>query len=71
MLEEYNFANAKRAKDIPHLATLQEQQAGKTSINLIIDDDVLASFRHKAEQKGIDYQALINSTLKTVAKQFF
>lgn len=71
MLEEYNFTNAKRAKDIPHLAKLQEQKSGKTSINLMIDDDVLASFRHKAEQKGIDYQSLINSTLKTVANQFF
>jgi predicted DNA binding CopG/RHH family protein len=71
MLEEYNFSNAKRAKDIPHLAKLQEQNEGKTNINLMIDDDVLACFRHKAEQRGIDYQALINLTLKTVANQFF
>ena len=71
MLEEYNFSNAKRAKDIPHLAKLQEQQEGKTNISLMIDDDVLACFRHKAAQKGIDCQALINSTLKTVANKFF
>ena len=71
MFEEYNFSNAKRAQDILHLAKLQEQQESKTNISLMIDDGFLACFRHKAQQKIIDYQALINLTLKTVANQFF
>jgi predicted DNA binding CopG/RHH family protein len=70
MREEYDFSNAKRAIDIPHLANLQSQEE-KTSINLTIDNDVLASFRLKAQQKGVDYETLINSTLSVIASQFF
>jgi uncharacterized protein (DUF4415 family) len=66
MRKEYDFTGAKRAKDVPHLAKLQEEASrGKTRITILIDDDVLAAFRARAEQEGKGYQTLINATLRT------
>ncbi|MBI5141373.1 MAG: BrnA antitoxin family protein [Nitrospirae bacterium] len=65
MRKEYDFTGASRAKDVPHLARLQaEETAGKTRITINIDNDVLASFRERAESKGIGYHTLINSELR-------
>ncbi len=65
MRKEYDFTGAKRAKDVPHLAKLQAEAArGKTRITILIDDDVLAAFRIRAEQEGKGYQTLINATLR-------
>lgn len=66
MRKEYDFAGAKRAKDVPHLAKLQAEVArGKTRITIFLDDDVLAAFRSRAEREGTGYQTLINATLRT------
>ncbi len=62
MREEYDFSKAKRAKDVPHLAQLQTE--GKTRITIMLDNEVIKSFRVKAKQKGLGYQTLINQTLK-------
>lgn len=60
-----DFSNAARAKDVPHLAKLQSEAAkGKTRITMLIDDDVLAAFRQRAEREGKGYQTLINSSLR-------
>jgi uncharacterized protein (DUF4415 family) len=65
MRKEYDFSGAKRAKDMPHLARLQaERSGGKTRITILIDDDVLAEFRARAESEGKGYQTLINATLR-------
>jgi uncharacterized protein (DUF4415 family) len=65
MRKEYDFTGAKRAKDVPHLAKLQAEVAGgKTRITILIDDDVLAGFRARAEREGKGYQTLINATLR-------
>jgi uncharacterized protein (DUF4415 family) len=65
MRKEYDFSGAKRAKDVPHLAKLQaERGSGKTRITILIDDDVLAAFRARAENEGKGYQTLINATLR-------
>ena len=42
MRKEYDFTGAKRAKDVPHLAKLQAQVAGKTRITMRVDNAVLA-----------------------------
>ncbi len=65
MREEYDFSNAKRAKDVPHLAKLQTEAKGKTRITIMLDNDVLDNFRSQAKQKGLGYQTLINQTLKS------
>lgn len=62
--DEYDFSQAKRAKDIPHLAKLQQASKGKSRITIMLDDDVLNFFRSEAEAKGIGYQTLINMALR-------
>lgn len=65
MRKEYDFSKAKRASEVPHLKKLQEEAKGKTRITIMIDNDVLESFRHQAEESGMGYQTLINQTLRS------
>ena len=37
---------------------------GKTRITIMLDNDVLAAFRERAEKEGHGYQTLINEALK-------
>lgn len=63
MRDEYDFSNAKRANEVPHLAKLQAE-SGKTRITIFLDDDILAAFRERAGQSGKGYQTLINEALR-------
>ena len=65
MREEYDFSEAKRASEIPHLKKLHNEARGKTQIIIMLDDDVLESLRHKAEKAGTGYQTLINQVLRS------
>jgi predicted DNA binding CopG/RHH family protein len=67
MRKQYDFSKAKRAKDVPHLALLQAEAKGKTRITIMLDNDLLMTFRAKAEAEGIGYQTLINQKLRDVA----
>ena len=67
MPKDHDFSQAKRAQDLPHLARLQAQARGKTRITIMLDNDLLATFRAKAEAEGIGYQTLINRTLRQTA----
>lgn len=64
MRDDYDFSKAKRAKDVPHLAKLKETSKGKTRITIMLDNDVLESFRLQAEKEGSGYQTLINRALR-------
>ena len=64
MRKQYDFSKAKRAKDVPHLARLQSESKGKTRITMMLDNDVLVTYRAKAAAQGIGYQTLINQTLR-------
>jgi uncharacterized protein (DUF4415 family) len=64
MRKEYDFSKAKRAKDVPHLAKLQAESRGKTRITIMLDNDVLLTYRSKADKEGLGYQTLINRTLR-------
>lgn len=66
MRKQYDFSKAKRAKTIPHLAKLQAESQGKTRITIMLDNDLLASFRSQAEARGLGYQTLINQALRDV-----
>jgi predicted DNA binding CopG/RHH family protein len=66
MRKQYDFSKAKRAKDVPHLARLQAE-AKETRITIMLDNDLLMTFRAKAEAEGIGYQTLINQKLRGVA----
>lgn len=56
MLNEYDFSKGKHGAVI---AT-----TGKTRITIMLDDDVIAFFRAKAETQGTGYQTLLNSVLR-------
>lgn len=62
MKDEYDFSKSKSAQDIPHLAKLQN--AGKSRITIMLDNDILDFYRAKAKSEGIGYQTLINSVLR-------
>ena len=64
MRDEYDFSEAKRVKDVPHLARLQTEANGKSRITIMLDNDVLTAFRAKADAEGIGYQTLINRVLR-------
>lgn len=56
MRNEYDFSQGKRGAVIP--------SPGKTRITIMLDDDILAFFRAKAETSGTGYQTLINAELR-------
>ncbi len=56
MRDEYDFSDAKRAKDVPHLAQLQTEARDKTMITLMLDNDVLNTFRIMAKDEGLEYK---------------
>lgn len=64
MRKEYDFSKAKRAQDVPHLAKLQSEAKGKSRITIMLDNDLLLTFRSKARSEGIGYQTLINQVLR-------
>jgi uncharacterized protein (DUF4415 family) len=64
MRKQYDFSKARRAKDVTHLARLQAQAKGKTRITIMLDNDVLVTYRARAEALGVGYQTLINQALR-------
>ena len=71
MRDEYDFSDAKRAKDVPHLAKLQAEAKGKTRITIMLDNEILSNFRARAEKEGLGYQTLINQALKSYTGSTF
>ncbi|MCK9201912.1 MAG: BrnA antitoxin family protein [Gallionella sp.] len=70
MKSEYDFSKAKRAKNVPHLAKLQaENAAGKTRVTMYLDAAVVQAFRNQSEAEGKGYQTLINDALRRVISQ--
>ncbi len=63
MRKEYDFGNAKQAKDVPALAKLQAENVGKERITIRLDADVMAWFRAQVKGGG-NYQTLINEALR-------
>jgi hypothetical protein len=56
MRKHYDFSNATRGAALP--------SPGKTRITIMLDDDVLAHFRARAEAEGRGYQTLLNAALR-------
>lgn len=65
MRREYRCPEAKRPEDVPQLAELQAESKGKTRITIMLDNEVLESFRGQAEKEGLGYQTLINQALRS------
>ena len=68
MRKEYDFSNAKRVKDVPHLAKLQAEAVGKTRITMRVDNTVLDAFKTRAQLAGGSYQTMMNEALKQYAQ---
>ena len=65
MRDEYDLTNAKSIRDIPELARFQDALLkGKTRITILLDNEVLETFRARAEKEGRGYQTLINAALR-------
>lgn len=58
MRKEYDFTAAKRGAVLA--------SPGKTRITIMLDDDVIAYFRKRAEDHGAGYQTLVNAALRRV-----
>lgn len=56
MKEEYDFEQGRRGAVIA--------QPGKTRITIYVDNDVLDTFRQRAEESGSGYQTMINQALR-------
>ena len=56
MRDEYDFSKGRRGAVLA--------SPGKTRITIMLDDDVIAFFRAKAEQRGTGYQTLVNAALR-------
>ncbi len=66
--KDYDFSDAKRVAETPHLAKLQEEAGGKSRITMRVDNDVLAIFKARAEMVGGNYQTMMNEALKQFAQ---
>jgi len=66
--KDYDFADAKTVTETPHLAKLQAEAGGKSRITMRVDNDVLATFKARAEMTGGNYQTLMNDALKQFAQ---
>lgn len=64
---DVDFTDAKRVHEVPALAKLQAEYAGKTRITIRVDDDVLDWFRREAGEGS--YQTLINRALHDYIRQ--
>lgn len=62
MRKEYDFSKGKRG---PVIAS-----KGKTRITIMLDNDVIETFRAQAEAQGVGYQTAINEALRaTLGKE--
>jgi len=66
--KDIDFTEAKPVADTPHLAKLQAEMGGKSRITMRVDNDVLATFKARAEMLGGNYQTLMNDALKQFAQ---
>ena len=65
MRKEYDFSNAARAKETPHLARLQaESTKGKTRITTYLDSDVVEWLKARGELENKGYQTVLNELLR-------
>jgi len=65
MRKEYDFSQAERAKDVPHLAKLQADTVkGKTRITTYLDNDLVEWLKSRGEAESKGYQTILNEILR-------
>ena len=68
--KDLDFADAKPVSETPHLAKLQSETGGKSRITIRVDNEVLETFKARAEIIGGNYQTMMNDALKQFAQGF-
>jgi uncharacterized protein (DUF4415 family) len=63
-----DFTDAQPVTAVPALAQLQAEAGNKTCVTLLLENDVLAVFKMRAEMSGRHYQSLINESLTQAAR---
>ncbi len=66
--KDLDFSDAKTVRETPHLTKLQAEAGGKSRITMRVDNDVLATFKARAEIIGGNYQTLMNDALRQFAQ---
>ena len=66
--KDFDFTDAKPVSETPHLVKLQTEAGGKSRITMRVDNDVLATFKARAEMVGGNYQTLMNDALRQFAQ---
>ena len=66
--KDLDFTDAKTVNETPVLAKLQVEAGGKSRITMRVDNDVLATFKARAEIIGGNYQTLMNDALRQFAQ---
>ena len=61
---KFEVASPSRYLMLPAGALLQAEAGGKSRITMRVDNDVLATFKARAEMIGGNYQTLMNDALK-------
>lgn len=61
MRKHYDFSQGKRGAVVA--------SPSKTRITIMLDNDVLAYFRERAESRGTGYQTMINAALRSAVEQ--
>lgn len=60
MRKQYDFSKGKRGAVVSSM--------GKTRITIMLDHDVIETFRARAEKKGVGYQTAINEALRAAIR---
>jgi uncharacterized protein (DUF4415 family) len=66
--KDYDFTDAKPVSETPLLTKLQGGAGGKSRITMRVDNDMLATFKTRAEMIGGNYQTLMNDALRHFAQ---
>ena len=64
MRKEYDFSQAQRARDIPHLAQLQAAAGDKPIVMVHIDADIIDDFERRREAGIGDIDVWVNQALR-------
>ncbi|ABB32975.1 hypothetical protein Gmet_2757 [Geobacter metallireducens GS-15] len=66
--KDLDFTDAEPVSETPVLAKFQAETGGKSRITMRVDNDVLATFKARAEIIGGNYQTLMNDALRQFAQ---
>lgn len=64
MRKEYDFSDAKRARDIPHLVRLRASADAKPVVIAHIESDVVTAFEQRTHASKDELDAWVNQVLR-------